>query len=362
MPGSENRTATGWRTESRFYRRPPGPGWLVALAAIPLLLALIGLGVADRERIDITAGDATWPEVPVPSLSMPAAPEANTPGISFAPLSILRNGNVITLNGDLPDVATRTGLIEMLKGLFGSGVQLVDNLNIKPGVKVPDAAALGSVFKAAVSMPDFKFKISGGTVTLIGTAASGAVKSAVEAAAKAAWPNLVISDNILVLPDVPEAPGPEVPRPEAPNTPAAPGSPAPKPVPPSASPAPDPAGDCGKLQADVTALMATPVTFVTNGHTLSPGTRRQLSRVAETLKGCRSAQVTVSGYTDNTGNDGINVPLSTDRAKAVADFLVAQGVPASSVTAKGFGSADPVASNATPDGRAQNRRVAITVS
>jgi len=73
-------------------------------------------------------------------------------------------------------------------------------------------------------------------------------------------------------------------------------------------------------------------------------------------------QVAVSGYTDNTGNDGINVPLSTSRAKAVADFLVAQGVPADRVTAKGFGSADPVASNATPDGRAQNRRVVITVS
>ncbi|WP_435673810.1 channel-forming protein ArfA/OmpATb [Mycolicibacter senuensis] len=356
MPGPENRTATGWRAKSRFYRRPPGPGWLVALAAIPLLLALIGLAVADRGRIGITAGDATLPGVPVPSLSMPAAPEPNAPGISFAPLSILRNGNVITLNGELPDIATRTGLIDMLTGLYGSSVQLVDNLNIKPGVKVPDAAALGSVFKASATMPDFKFRISGGTVALIGTASSGAVRSAVEAAATAAWPNLVISNNILVLPDAPEAPTPvapsrEIPRREAPSTPAAPGS-----------PAPAPAGDCGNLQADVTALMATPVTFVTNGYALSPDTRRQLSRVAETLKGCRSAQVTVSGYTDNTGNDGINVPLSTDRAKSVADFLVAQGVPASSVTAIGFGSADPVASNATPDGRAHNRRVAITVS
>ncbi|ORW66595.1 hypothetical protein AWC24_14165 [Mycolicibacter senuensis] len=328
----------------------------MALAAIPLLLALIGVGVADRDSIGITAGDAPLPEIPVPSLSMSAAPEANAPGISFAPLSILRNGNVITLNGDLPDTATRAGLIDMLKGLYGNGVQLVDNLNIKPGVKVPDAAALGSVFKASVTMPDFKFKISGGTVRLIGTAPSGAVESAVEAAAQAAWPNLVISNDILVLPDAPGAP-----RPAAP-TPAAPASPAPKQPPTSASPAPAPVGDCGTLQADVAALMATPVTFVTNGYTLSPGTRQQLSRVAESLKGCRSAQVTVSGYTDNTGNDGINVPLSADRAKSVADFLVAQGVPASSVTAKGFGPADPVASNATPDGRAQNRRVAITVS
>lgn len=337
MPGSENRTVTGWRKVSRFYRRPPGFGWLLALAAIPLLLALIGQGMADRSKLDINAGINT-PTVAAPSLSVPSV---SLPGLSFAPLSILRNGDVITLNGDLPDISTRTGLLDMLKGVYGSGVKLVDNLNIKPGVSTPDFAALGSVFRAAVSMPDFKFKIVGDTVTLIGTAASDAVKSAVEAAAKAAWPNFKLSNNILVLPGVTEAPSAT----EAPKTPA-----------------PSPAGDCTNLQADITALMSAPVTFVTNGYTLSAATQQQLSRVAEKVKGCHSAHLAVSGYTDNTGNDGINVPLSVSRAKSVADFLVAHGVPADSVTSKGFGSADPVAGNATPDGRAQNRRVAITVS
>jgi peptidoglycan-binding protein ArfA len=348
MPGSESRTVTGWRKASRFYRRSPGFGWLLALAAIPLLLALIGLGMADRSKLDTTAPDMTGADLAAPSHTVPDvnAPEVTVPGVkgpglSFARLSILRNGNVITLNGDLPDIATRTGLLDMLKGLYGSGVQLVDNLNIKPGVAVPDSAALGSVFQAAVTMPDFKFKISGDTVTLIGTAASGAVKSAVEAAANAAWPNLKLVNDILVLPDAAKAPSvPQAPAPPAARQP----------------------GDCGNLQADITALMSKPVAFVTNGYTLSPGTREQLSRVAEKLKGCHSVHVAVSGYTDNTGNDGINVPLSASRAKAVADFLVAQGVPANSVTAKGFGSAEPVTSNATPDGRAQNRRVAITVS
>lgn len=354
MPGSENRIVTGWRKVSRFYRRPPGFGWLLALTAIPLLLALIGLAMADRSKLEVTApdiADITAPVIAAPPLSVP---NANGPGLSFAPLSILRNGNVITLNGELPDFATRTGLLDMLKGLYGSGVQLVDNLNIKPGVTVPDSAALGSVFKAAVTMPDFKFKISGDTVTLIGTAASGAVKSAVEAAATAAWPNLKLSNNILVLPDAAVVS----------SAPAAPVSPAPGPARPSASPAPapSPAGDCANLQADITALMSTPVTFVTNGYILSPRTQQQLGRVAQKLKGCHSVHVAVSGYTDNTGNNGINVPLSTSRAESVADYLVAQGVPAHSVTAKGFGSADPIASNATPDGRAQNRRVAITVS
>nr|WP_067967350.1 OmpA family protein [Mycolicibacter icosiumassiliensis] len=265
--------------------------------------------------------------------------------MSFAPLAILRNGNVITLNGDLPDIATRTGLFDMLKGVFGNGVQLVDNLNIKAGVTAPDLSSLGAVFKAAVSMPDFKFKIVGDTVTLIGTAASDAVKSAVAAAATAAWPNLKLLNNI------------EVSAGETQAAPSATGTPTPTPT-----PTPSPAGDCSNLQADITAAMSTPVRFVTNGYTLAAGTRDQLSRVAEKVKGCHNARIAVNGYTDNTGNDAINVPLSSARAKSVADFLVDHGVPANTVTSKGFGSADPVASNATPDGRAQNRRVVITVS
>lgn len=350
MPGSETPTVTGWRKASRFYRRPPGFGWLLALMAIPLLVALIGYGITDRSKLDINGPNISAPNVAAPTLSL-SVPSVSLPGVSFAPLAILRNGNVITLNGDLPDIAARTGLFDMLKGVFGSGVQLVDNLNIKAGVTAPDLSSLGAVFKAAVSVLDFKFKIVGDTVSLIGTAASDAVKSAVEAAAKAAWPNLKLLNNI------------EVSTGETQAAPSASGTPAPTPAPaPTPTPAPSPAGDCGNLQADITALMSTPVRFVTNGYTLSAGTRNQLSQVAEKVKGCHNARVAVNGYTDNTGNDGINVPLSTARAKSVADFLVSQGVPANSVMSKGFGSADPVASNATSDGRAQNRRVAITVS
>ncbi len=68
------------------------------------------------------------------------------------------------------------------------------------------------------------------------------------------------------------------------------------------------------------------------------------------------------GHTDNSGNDAINVPLSNNRAKAVADYLVSQGVVGNRVTSKGVGSAEPVAPNDTAAGKAQNRRVAITVS
>ena len=87
-----------------------------------------------------------------------------------------------------------------------------------------------------------------------------------------------------------------------------------------------------------------------------------MSQVAEKLKACPASNVAVDGYTDNTGNDAINIPLSGNRAKSVADYLISQGVAGDHVTSKGFGSADPVATNDTVAGRAQNRRVVITVS
>ena len=68
------------------------------------------------------------------------------------------------------------------------------------------------------------------------------------------------------------------------------------------------------------------------------------------------------GHTDNTGNDAINIPLSNNRAKAVADYLVSQGVAAIGSPRRGSARAEPIAPNDTPAGQAQNRRVDITVS
>ncbi|EUA07472.1 ompA family protein [Mycobacterium kansasii 732] len=72
--------------------------------------------------------------------------------------------------------------------------------------------------------------------------------------------------------------------------------------------------------------------------------------------------MTVNGYSDNGGGEGINFPLSVQRATTVADFLAAQGVARDHITARGYGSANPIASNDTPEGRAKNRRVEIVVS
>jgi peptidoglycan-binding protein ArfA len=131
--------------------------------------------------------------------------------------------------------------------------------------------------------------------------------------------------------------------------------------PPIPAPAPNGAGNaCANLSTDTKALG--PITFPTDGFTLTPADEQTLNHIADKLKACAGAKVTINGYTDNTGNDAINVPLSVNRAAAVADYLIARGVTGDQLTAKGLGSAGPVADNGGPDGQAKNRRVEIAVS
>jgi peptidoglycan-binding protein ArfA len=346
MPGSEDtRTITGFRTASEFYRRPPGPAWWLALLAIPLLLGLIGWAGLNKSDDDVNltlpsvnpSATLTAPNVNVPDVN---APDVNLPTLSFAPLSILRSGNGFTLSGDLPDLAAKTSLLDNLKLAFGPDINLTDNLNIKAGVNAPDFSVLGTVLKAAVDIPDFNFDLNGDTLTLTGTAPSEAVKADVEAAAKAAWPNMKITNNIQVV---------ATPTPQAPPGPATP------------APAPG-GGPCATLQADITALLRTPINFQTDGFSLAPASQQQLTQIADKLKACPDPSVSVVGHTDSSGNDAINIPLSGNRAKSVADYLISQGVAGNRVTTKGVGSAEPTASNDTPAGMAQNRRVDITVS
>jgi outer membrane protein OmpA-like peptidoglycan-associated protein len=72
--------------------------------------------------------------------------------------------------------------------------------------------------------------------------------------------------------------------------------------------------------------------------------------------------VSIVGHTDNTGSDAVNNPLSVDRANSARDYLVARGVASTRFSTEGRGSREPVADNATADGRARNRRVEIYVA
>jgi len=105
------------------------------------------------------------------------------------------------------------------------------------------------------------------------------------------------------------------------------------------------------------------VLFVTGKSELLPAARDQLDQVATALKDQGEVKpMVVEGYTDAVGSDATNLKLSKDRAESVRAYLVSKGVPSEKITSVGKGEANPVASNDTPEGRANNRRVEIVVA
>src|ERR1700722_11302314 len=104
------------------------------------------------------------------------------------------------------------------------------------------------------------------------------------------------------------------------------------------------------------------VLFDTGRYTLKPGAREKLAKVSGIILGHPGLKIAVEGHTDSVGGDEYNMKLSENRAYAVRDFLVVQGVPATGVTAQGFGKTMPVADNGTAAGRQQNRRGELGVS
>ena len=104
------------------------------------------------------------------------------------------------------------------------------------------------------------------------------------------------------------------------------------------------------------------VLFDTAKFTLRPADREKLAKVAGIISGHPGLRLAVEGYTDSVGGDDYNQKLSEHRGESVRDYLTQEGVAGNSVTSKGFGKAEPVASNDTAAGRQRNRRVELVVS
>jgi outer membrane protein OmpA-like peptidoglycan-associated protein len=104
------------------------------------------------------------------------------------------------------------------------------------------------------------------------------------------------------------------------------------------------------------------VLFDFGKYTLKPEAREKLAKISGILLAHPGLSLQVEGYTDSVGSDQVNQQLSERRADTVRDFLITQGVAGSAVSAQGFGKANPVASNDTPDGRQKNRRVQLVVN
>lgn len=101
--------------------------------------------------------------------------------------------------------------------------------------------------------------------------------------------------------------------------------------------------------------------FATDSSTLSPAAKASLDRFLSANQGIKLRRVIVTGYTDSTASEAHNLKLSQERATTVAQYLHDGGLQADQFYTQGKGSADPVAANATAEGRAQNRRVEASV-
>jgi outer membrane protein OmpA-like peptidoglycan-associated protein len=104
------------------------------------------------------------------------------------------------------------------------------------------------------------------------------------------------------------------------------------------------------------------VLFDTGKSTLRPLAREKLAKVAGIVSGHLGLRLDVEGHTDSVGGDEYNQQLSEQRGISVRDYLLQEGMAVASVTTKGFGKTQPVASNDTADGRQQNRRVELVIS
>jgi OmpA-OmpF porin, OOP family len=116
---------------------------------------------------------------------------------------------------------------------------------------------------------------------------------------------------------------------------------------------------CQQLFSDL--LGKGTIRFESRRAVIDPDSAGLLDRLIETALRCPAANIEIAGHTDGDGEDAFNQALSEKRAQAVTDYLVKAGLPADRFTATGYGSTQPIASNDTDEGKAQNRRIEFVV-
>lgn len=112
---------------------------------------------------------------------------------------------------------------------------------------------------------------------------------------------------------------------------------------------------------DGAAIVLKNIFFETNKYELKPESQVELDKVVQLLKDNPTLKIQINGHTDNSGKTSDNITLSENRAKSVTTFIISKGINTARLSFKGWGDTQPLANNATPEGRAQNRRTELKV-
>ncbi len=116
-----------------------------------------------------------------------------------------------------------------------------------------------------------------------------------------------------------------------------------------------------EINGQIYLIMPGNITFDSNDATIKPAFQPVLNSIALVIKEYNKTMVQVNGYTDSTGSAATNNSLSLMRANSISNYLRLKGVDGNRIVSNGYGSSNPIASNATAAGREQNRRVEIVL-
>ncbi len=195
-------------------------------------------------------------------------------------------------------------------------------------------------------------EVRGLTVTLRGTVPDALAERRARRVVEGVWGVARVVSELTVASPPPQAPPATTPAPAAETPPPS------AQAPPAADPATPDDPAVAACRRRLNALFTTRrVQFVSGHAELTRDSRALLDAVAEALDDCPEVRVTITGHTDDRGDPSLNEALSQLRAEAVLNALVARGIDADRLLAMGRGSAEPVADNATAEGRAANRRI-----
>ncbi|WP_347348890.1 OmpA family protein [Nigerium sp.] len=268
---------------------------LLAALAIPLALTLGGCTASGQ----------------------PTSPGATTSAADTASTQFSLNvsNQTVTVAGSVPDEATKASVVQALQQGVGAGTTVTDKLNVAPGSTLPSGQALTTLASALAPVEALNLNVSGTKALIAGNVSTEDEKNAAADAVKAAFTGAEVENSISVVPV------------------------------------------CSVKGAKVRELSKPPaIVFDSGSAQLSDQANAAIQQIAGVVKQCEGTKLTVVGQTDKRGSEAGNENLGLQRARAVRDKLVADGVPSDAIIVQGNAANAPVSSE-----NSLNRRVDVAV-